>query len=139
MRSVSPLGRVETHMIGFRSLHVQHNSSLPDEGCETHSWMEAQNSQPTTKCKAVTPFIFSRFPIRLQEGTLAVCPLFYFLWFPVLSYSKCSRATGPRQPLAPIFSEKWEWQRHICLRAQSQVSLNKFPNETGMKNGAFYT
>lgn len=56
---------------------VQHNSSPTDEGCDIHSWTEARKSKPTPKCKAATQFIFSRFPIRLQEGTLASCLIFF--------------------------------------------------------------
>lgn len=98
-QSVSPLGWMETYVIEFRSLRAQHNSSPRNEGCETHSWTEAQKSKPTPKCKAAPQLAFSRFPTCLQEGTLAACLLWVF--FPSgFLYLAVANALGPQQPLA---------------------------------------
>lgn len=88
--------------------------------------MEAQNSKPTLSTKLQPQFIFSRFPIRLQEGTLAVCPLFYFLWFPALSCSKCSKAIGPPGSLSFQRSRNG---RHICLTHSVSKQIPKGARE----------
>lgn len=69
---------------------------------------------------------FSRFPTRLQEGTLAACLLwgFFPLRFPVLGCSKCSRASTTSGFLS---FQRNRNGRDICPTVQSQVSLSKSP------------
>lgn len=143
MQSVSPLGWMETHVIGFRSLRAQHNSSPPDEGCETRSWMEAQNSKPTPKCKAATPVYISQVS-HPPPGRDFGCMSFFFPFrFPVVSCSKGSRAIGPHQPLAPYLfrqiemAETYAWgSSHRFFWANSQrnsgVENRLLPHITGM-------
>ena len=127
-QSVSPLGWMETYVIEFRSLWAQHNSSPRDEGCETHSWTEAQKSKPTPKCKAATPaciFQVSHPSPGRDFGCVSFVG-FFSLRFPVLGCSKCSRASTTSGFLS---FQRNRNGRDICPRVQSQVSLSKSPKE----------
>lgn len=105
---------METHVTGFRPLPVQHKGSLPDEGCETHSRMEAQRASQPPNVKRQPQFIFSRFPIPLQEGTLAARLLGFFS--SAFLYSVIANAPGLWGLISLwilIFAEKQEWQKHM--------------------------
>lgn len=90
--------------------------------------MEAQNSKPAPKCKAATPVYIFQVSHPSPGRDLGCTSCVFSLRFPVLSHSKCSRATKPHQSLAPyVFREVGTAE--TCPRVQSQLSLSKFPKE----------